>query len=72
MVEDGKMPFPVRQQDLADALGLSLVHTNKTLSRLRSEGLVAWRDGVLCLPDRDALARVGLVDSTVVKKRFYL
>ncbi|MBN2739677.1 MAG: Crp/Fnr family transcriptional regulator [Rhodobacteraceae bacterium] len=72
MVEDGMMPFPVRQQDLADALGLSLVHTNKTLSRLRSEGLVVWRDGVLQLPDREALARVGLVDTTVVKKRFYL
>jgi len=72
LVKGGQMPFPVRQQDLADALGLSLVHTNKTLSRLRAENLVKWRDGVLRLPDRDALARVGLVDETVIRKRIYL
>ncbi|SLN57367.1 Nitrogen fixation regulation protein FixK [Aquimixticola soesokkakensis] len=36
-------PFPYRQRDLADALGLSLVHTNKTLARLRDLDLVHWR-----------------------------
>lgn len=30
--------LPVTQQQLADALGLSLVHTNKTLRRLRKAG----------------------------------
>ncbi|KEP69928.1 Crp/Fnr family transcriptional regulator [Thioclava sp. BHET1] len=72
LVRDGFMPFPVRQQDLADALGLSLVHTNKTLSRLRTENLVIWRDGLLSLPDRAALAKVGLVDETHIRKRIYL
>lgn len=35
------VPFPYRQQDLSDALGLSLVHTNKTLAALREKQLVS-------------------------------
>ena len=31
--------FPLTQQHIADALGLSLVHTNKTLARLRKMGM---------------------------------
>ena len=42
---DGSVPLPFRQQDLADALGLSLVHTNKVLARLRDRQLVTWREG---------------------------
>src|SRR5262249_5597112 len=36
---EGSVPFPVKQQHIADALGLSLVHTNKTLRRLERLGL---------------------------------
>lgn len=55
LVRDGAMPMPYRQQDLADAFGLSLVHTNKTLGLLRSRGLIELNDGVLRLPDRAGL-----------------
>jgi CRP-like cAMP-binding protein len=34
------VPFPFRQQDLADALGLSIVHTNRRIVALRQAGLV--------------------------------
>ncbi|MFT4149613.1 MAG: Crp/Fnr family transcriptional regulator [Paracoccaceae bacterium] len=51
----GWVPFPYRQQDLADALGLSLVHTNKTLARLREAGLVSWAEGRLTVRDPKAL-----------------
>lgn len=50
------VPLAFRQQDLADALGLSLVHTNKTISRLRDLGLAHWAMGTLTIPDRAALA----------------
>lgn len=50
------VPLPYRQQDLADALGLSLVHTNKRLAVLRGIGLAEWRGGRLTVPDPDALA----------------
>lgn len=36
---DGSVPFPFRQQDLADALGLSIVHTNRRIVALRQAGL---------------------------------
>lgn len=49
--DNGVLPMPWRQQDLADAIGLSLVHTNKTLQKLRLEGLTRWMDGKLMLPD---------------------
>lgn len=33
------VPFPLTQQHVADALGLSLVHTSKTMKRLQAQGL---------------------------------
>ena len=60
--ENRRVPLPFRQQDLADALGLSLVHTNKTLARLRSEGVANWSNGHLTVPDAEALATVAVTD----------
>ncbi|WP_290746213.1 Crp/Fnr family transcriptional regulator [Amaricoccus sp.] len=51
LVKGGRMPMPFRQQDLADAFGLSLVHTNKTLRTLRARGLIRLSDGTLHIPD---------------------
>lgn len=55
LTENGKMSLPYRQQDLADALGLSLVHTNKMLSRLRDQNIASWHDGILHITDYAAL-----------------
>ncbi len=63
------VPMPYRQQDLADALGLSLVHTNKTLARMREKQLMSWSDGVLNVPNIEALERLGLVEDSEVPKR---
>lgn len=35
------LPMPVRQPDLADALGLTSVHINRTLKAMRAEGLIS-------------------------------
>jgi CRP/FNR family transcriptional regulator, anaerobic regulatory protein len=51
---NGGVPFPYRQRDLADALGLSLVHTNKTLSRLTPIARIAG--GRLYISNRKDLA----------------
>ena len=56
MEKAGAVPLAFRQQDLADALGLSLVHTNKTLMHLRKTGLARWSDGKLDIQDRVKLA----------------
>ena len=60
---DGSVPLPFRQQDLADALGLSLVHTNKVLARLRESQLLSWRDGRLSITDTEALAKLAVTEA---------
>lgn len=52
------VPFPLTQQHIADGLGLSLVHTNKTLRKLEARGLHQIRNGRLWMRDVRALARV--------------
>ena len=54
----GGVPFPLTQQHVADGLGLSLVHTNKTLRSLERRGLHQIADGLLHLRDVKALARI--------------
>ncbi|MFD1710024.1 Crp/Fnr family transcriptional regulator [Ottowia sp. GY511] len=53
---DGAFEFPLTQQHIADALGLSLVHTNKTLRKLTQLGLHEIRDGRLRIVKPGALA----------------
>jgi CRP-like cAMP-binding protein len=49
------VPFPLTQQHVADGLGLSLVHTNKTLRKLEKRGLHRIVDGRLHMGDLKAL-----------------
>ena len=69
LVVGGEMRFPYKQQDLADALGLSLVHTNKTLGKLRERQLVSWTDRGLRVNDIDELAQLAVMDSIDVRMR---
>ena len=52
------VPFPLTQQHVADGMGLSLVHTNKTLRKLERRGLHRIDDGRLYLRDVKTLARL--------------
>lgn len=52
------VPFPLTQQHIADSLGLSLVHTNKTLRKLEQLGLHHIENGKLQLRDVMALERM--------------
>lgn len=56
--DDRGVVFPVSQQHVADALGLSLVHTNKTLRKLHKLGLHEIADGRLRLLNPRALQRL--------------
>lgn len=52
--------IPITQQHVADTLGLSLVHTNKTVRKLANRKLVRWRERgceVLNLEGLQELAR---------------
>jgi DNA-binding IclR family transcriptional regulator len=58
--EDGKpvrrMPWPLTQQHIADALGLSLVHTHRTMRKLARRGLYRIEGGDLSIGDAESLA----------------
>jgi CRP-like cAMP-binding protein len=58
LVTDETFEFPLTQEHIADALGLSLVHTNKTLARLRRMGMFTRTDGNLTLTNPRVLERV--------------
>jgi CRP-like cAMP-binding protein len=47
--------LPVKQEVLADALGLSLVHVNRTLQQMRRDRLIDMRGAQMTLLDRAAL-----------------
>jgi CRP-like cAMP-binding protein len=55
LVSQDALPMPITQQHLAEALGLSLVHTNRTLKNLTARGLIRWSNGHLEMTDRDEL-----------------
>jgi CRP-like cAMP-binding protein len=48
-------PFPLRQGDLAEVLGLTSVHVNRTLQSLRDENLIVLRGRRLEIPDVERL-----------------
>lgn len=52
------MPMPLTQIQLADHLGLSVVHVNRVLQRLRREGYIEMRSGQVVLRQPAALAAI--------------
>ncbi len=69
LLRDGTVPLPFRQQDFAEALGLSLVHTNKTVATIRRLGLAQWQAGRLAVPDTRQLAAAAGVADEYEEKR---
>lgn len=55
LVNDGRLALPLTQDELGDATGLTAVHINRTLQRLRGEGLIKVGQGVLTLLEPERL-----------------
>lgn len=53
---------PLTQYHLADALGLSAIHVNRVLRKLRENGLVTFRDGFVTFEDYDGLVTLADFD----------
>lgn len=56
MPVDRAVRIPLTQSILADALGLTAVHVNRTLKTLRAEGLIVYENNALRILDPDRLA----------------
>lgn len=60
LCENQTCEFPITQNDLAEATGMTAVHVNRTIKEMRARGLIAWNRRELHVPDLDALKRTGL------------
>lgn len=55
--------FPLTQTEVADVLGLSLVHVNRVVQELRREGLITWAGGRVVILDLEKLEAMAEFDS---------
>jgi CRP/FNR family transcriptional regulator len=72
MARGRRVDLPFTQQQLADALGLSHVHTNKTIKKLTSDTLISWDPPVLHVKDLQGLARVANDEITSLPVRPFI
>jgi CRP-like cAMP-binding protein len=56
--------LPLTQADLADVTGLTSVHVNRMLKKLRDENLLIFRGGTVTIGDWDRLQRLAEFDPT--------
>lgn len=56
LVKENTFRIPLTQEVFADALGLSVVHINRTLQQLRREGMLTVDRGTVTLHQREKLA----------------
>lgn len=65
----GSIPFPLKQSDLADILGLSLVHVNRTIMQMKRDNLITLERRRLTIHDVDKMSQIAGYDLSVVLPR---
>jgi CRP-like cAMP-binding protein len=60
LTDGNSCDFPLTQNDIADATGLTAVHVNRTLQELRRDGLVELHSRTLTIPDMPKLKDVAM------------
>ena len=66
---NGSFELPITQIELADCLGLSVVHVNRTLQELRHAGLVATERRTFHLLDKSGVEEVGQFEKIYLHQR---
>jgi CRP-like cAMP-binding protein len=59
---DASYDLPLSQAELSECLGLTPVHTNRTLQEMRRRGLIELVPGRVTIPDLEALKKIGEFD----------
>ncbi|CAH0498254.1 Crp/Fnr family transcriptional regulator [Novosphingobium sp. CECT 9465] len=65
LAPDGVLTMTVTQGQIADMLGLSLVHTNRTMQTLRRLGIVDWTINAIRIPDFEKARQYARIDGNV-------
>ena len=58
VLRDRALKAPLTQRLIADATGLTAIHVNRVIRRLREQGLVKLHDGILIVEDPAKLAEI--------------
>lgn len=66
-VTSSALPMPLTQHELADTVGLTVVHANRCLRRLRDGGVIAWGRKRVTILDRARLMRIAGLDQPCSK-----
>ena len=72
LVKKSTLQISITQAQIGDTLGLSLVHTNRTLQALRRKGLVNWSLSSISIPDLDAAREFAHYDGNGTGTRPYI
>jgi CRP-like cAMP-binding protein len=59
VIHERRYPFPLRQQDIADMLGLTPEHVSRVVTKFRNAGLFEFSGGFLQVRNVEALRRAG-------------
>lgn len=62
--------LPLSQAELADVLGISVVHFNRVLQDLRQQGLIAWSSHSVSIRNFERLKEVAEFDPTYLSLQF--
>ena len=72
MAKGNSVTMSVTQTQIADMLGLSLVHTNRTMQTLRQSNLIMWNLSEIQIADMDAAREFARFDHPQDTRRPYL
>jgi CRP-like cAMP-binding protein len=67
LAADGQCRLPLTQEEIGDALGITAVHTNRVIQRLRGEGTLDLSHHELTIKDPTALTRVAAFDRSYLQ-----
>ncbi|WP_106476894.1 Crp/Fnr family transcriptional regulator [Phytohalomonas tamaricis] len=71
IIEDSCMTLPLTQDDMGDAMGLTAVHTNRVLQKLRREGLIELKGRRLIIHDWERLTAFSEFDPAYLHLESY-
>lgn len=58
LADGNRMPFPLRQRDIADTLGLTPVHVSRVMTALRSQGVIDAARNTVTIANRGRLEEI--------------
>ena len=66
-----EIDFPLTQEDIGDAVGLTNIHVNRVLRKFQNLDLIACGQRKLKILKEDELAEIGAFDKSIISKGDY-